>query len=183
MSVLDRWMPRFDVNEVHSTRVHAPLDRVDAAVRALDAQSSWIIRTLFLLRSLGSRNGLGADRAGLLRSGFAVLEEEPGRHLVLGLTGRFWQLNGGIRRLPTNAFRDFAEPGFALVGWSFELVPDGPEVAVTTETRVHCTDDESRRKFRRYWRLIGPFSALIRREMLRAIRTRAENVAVLPSQR
>ena len=177
MSLLDRWLPRFDVSEVHSTRVHAPLDRVDSAMRALDARSSWVIRTLFRLRSLGSRSGLGGDREGLLRSGFVVLEEEPGRYLVLGLTGRFWRLDGGIRRVPAEAFRGFAEPGFALAGWSFELVPDGAGVTVTTETRVYCTDDESRRKFRRYWHLIGPFSALIRREMLRAIRKRAESAA------
>jgi hypothetical protein len=32
---------------------------------------------------------------------------------------------------------------------------------------VALTDDQSRRRFRRYWLLIGPFSALIRRTALR----------------
>src|SRR2546427_8208691 len=106
---LDRWMPRFDVTEVHSTLVRAPLATVDRVVRALDAGGSWIIWTLFAIRTLGRPRALGLDRAGLLKSGFVLLEEAPERHLVLGLTGRFWSLRGGIRRIEAPAFRDFAE--------------------------------------------------------------------------
>jgi hypothetical protein len=39
---------------------------------------------------------------------------------------------------------------------------------------VHATDDSARRKFARYWRVIYPGSALIRRMWLRAIKLRAE---------
>jgi hypothetical protein len=46
--------------------------------------------------------------------------------------------------------------------------------AVSTETRVLCTDERSRRAFRRYWTLVRPFSGLTRIEMLRAIRREAE---------
>src|SRR5664279_670006 len=42
---------------------------------------------------------------------------------------------------------------------------------LTVETRVAITDDESRRRFRRYWLLIGPFSSLIRRMALRLLAT------------
>jgi hypothetical protein len=45
---------------------------------------------------------------------------------------------------------------------------------VGTETRIAATDDTARRRFGRYWRLIGPFSSITRREMLAAIRRRAE---------
>jgi hypothetical protein len=47
-----------------------------------------------------------------------------------------------------------------------------------TETRVASTDDEARRKFGWYWRLIGPFSALIRRVMLGQIKREAETAKV-----
>jgi hypothetical protein len=33
-----------------------------------------------------------------------------------------------------------------------------------------CLDESSRRRFRRYWLFIRPFSGLIRMEMLRVIR-------------
>ena len=46
---------------------------------------------------------------------------------------------------------------------------------VATETRVRCTDAASLRSFRRYWRVIRPFSGLVRREALRAIRRTAES--------
>ena len=39
----------------------------------------------------------------------------------------------------------------------------------TTETRVVLTDPESRRRFLRYWRAVGPFSRLIRWKALRML--------------
>jgi hypothetical protein len=45
---------------------------------------------------------------------------------------------------------------------------------ITTETRTTATDPESRRRFERYWLLIGPFSALIRNLMLRLVKSDAE---------
>jgi hypothetical protein len=71
-------------------------------------------------------------------------------------------------------FVTFGEPGFAkgVVNFHVQAVAGG--TLLTTETRVGCTDEESRRKFRRYWRLVMPGSAAIRRAWLRAIRKRAE---------
>jgi hypothetical protein len=48
---------------------------------------------------------------------------------------------------------------------------------LTTETRVLCTDEGARRRFRRYWALIRPGSGAIRVAWLRAIRRRAERQA------
>jgi len=36
-------------------------------------------------------------------------------------------------------------------------------------------DPRSRRKFARYWRVVGPFSGLIRTSLLRAAKRRAES--------
>jgi hypothetical protein len=47
---------------------------------------------------------------------------------------------------------------------------------LTTETRVHVADPAARRKFARYWRVIRPFSGLIRILMLRGAKRRAEAV-------
>ena len=57
---------------------------------------------------------------------------------------------------------------------NFLVSPDGPHASiVSTETRVHANDARSRRLFARYWRVIYPGSALIRRMWLRAIERRA----------
>jgi hypothetical protein len=44
---------------------------------------------------------------------------------------------------------------------------------LATETRVAALDDAARRSFARYWRLIRPFSGLIRRRWLLAGARRA----------
>ena len=183
MTLLDREMPRWDVAEHHETVVRAPAERVWAAARTLDLGRSPVIRALFALRSLpglfagkGSRGrALGVTMEGLLRSGFVLLDERENEEVVLGLVGRFWRPTGGLVRVTADELRAFDRPGYAVAAWSFALHPrpDGA-VRLSTETRVRCTDDASRRSFKRYWALIGPFSGLTRVEMLRAIRRAAE---------
>jgi len=45
---------------------------------------------------------------------------------------------------------------------------------LTTETRVLCSGTAALRSFKRYWLVVGPFSGLIRRHILRAIARVAE---------
>ena len=45
-----------------------------------------------------------------------------------------------------------------------------------TETRVYCLDEVSRKRFKLYWMLIRPFSGLIRREILQAVKRNAERL-------
>lgn len=72
-------------------------------------------------------------------------------------------------------FRAFDRPGYAKAVWNFSLVEESAGITrLATETRVHCLDDVSRLRFRVYWAMIAPFSGLIRRETLRAIRKTAE---------
>ena len=54
---------------------------------------------------------------------------------------------------------------------------------LSTETRVKRTDAEARRTFRRYWRIVMPGSALIRRAWLRAMRKRAERGGIRDERR
>lgn len=182
--LIDEWMAEWDVRERHETRIRAGREQVWAAARALDFGRSPVIRALFALRSLpalltarGRRKALDARRGGLLRAGFIVLAEHPGQELVLGLVGRFWRPGGGIERVTAEELRAFDRPGFAVAAWNFSLADDGDAVRLATETRVRCTDPASRRGFRRYWRLIGPFSGVIRMEMLKSIRRVAESAA------
>jgi hypothetical protein len=91
----------------------------------------------------------------------SVLEDVPGEGMVVSLSGQFWRLRGRGPEAPAKAVVEFrARPG-----------------ALTTETRVHVPDPVSRRKFERYWRVVRPFSGLIRVLVLRAAKRRAEAVA------
>ena len=103
-----------------------------------------------------------------------MLGERPGEELVLGTVGRFWRSGGETRLTSAAHFREPTPPGTAKAAWSFAVHrrPDGTELR--TETRVLCADAAGRR-FRAYWLLIRPFSGLIRREMLAAVREAAES--------
>ena len=163
----------WDVGSVHSTNVAAPPDTVYGAVRRLDLGGSPINRVLFLARGLPSRGGI--KLSDLMARGFVLLGEEPPSEMVLGLVARPWTLMGGIRRLDQERFRRFDRPGYARIGWNFLVEPRGAGSRLLTETRIRCTDEASRRKFRWYWRVIGPFSGVIRREALLLIKRDAES--------
>jgi hypothetical protein len=181
---LDEFLPEYDVNEVHSTRVAAPPGAVLAAVRAVTAREVPLLVLLMALRRLPAAVlrrrlppvGRALDAPILdqfTRGGFLLLADRPDE-LVAGVVGRFWTADGGIHRLGATEFAGFEEPGFAkaVVNFHAGAVPGG--TLLTTETRIRCTDEASRHSFRRYWRVVMPGSAAIRRAWLRAIRKRAE---------
>jgi hypothetical protein len=103
----------------------------------------------------------------MLSSGFRLMAETPEHELLLGITGRFWELRAGPHPQP--------DPGAAVGAMDFRLeeVPGG--ILVSTETRVAIEDPASRRRFAVYWFVIRIGSGLIRRDLLRAVRRRAEH--------
>jgi len=185
--LIDEWMPAFDAHERHQTRIRAPRERVWTQVRRLDFGRPPVIRALMALRSLpalltrrGREQVCEAEEGGVLRAGFVLLDERVNDELLLGVAGKFWRPSGNLARVTASELRAFGRPGFAVGAWNFTLREDGDATLLATETRVRCTDQASRRAFLRYWRIIGPFSALIRVELLRSIR-RAVETSPLPA--
>jgi hypothetical protein len=165
-TLLSEVLPEYHFRERHARRVDAPPERVFAAVRELRADDTPIARHLMRLRGIrGERERPIFEQMG--RFGFEVVAEDE-RELVLAAIGQPWKWRGGTHPSAPD-FRSFAEPGYAKMALSYRL-EDG---VLSTETRVHLTDEASRRAFRRYWLLIRPFSGLIRRAWLRAIAKRA----------
>jgi hypothetical protein len=118
------------------------------------------VRGLLLARGLGPRKS-GESVLSTMVPRSTVLEDIPGEGIILTLSGQFWRLRGRGAEEPATAVIDFrSQPG-----------------SLTTETRVHVPDPESRRKFARYWRVVRPFSGLIRVLVLRAAKRRAESSA------
>jgi hypothetical protein len=173
--MLDAYLPIYDVTDAHSVTIDAPPEEVMAAVRDVTPAELPLLVLLMGVRTLprllrGKPLRLhGAILDGMRRTGFVVLEERPDA-LIFGVVGRFWEPSSGIRPTQPEEFAAFDEPGYAKAAFGFWL--DGSEL--TTETRVAGTDERASRRFRLYWRVIYPGSALIRWEWLRAIRRRAE---------
>jgi hypothetical protein len=174
--MLDDFLPRYDVHEVHSTSISAPPAAVLAAIREVTAREVPLLVVLMALRAGPRARRLSAGNtilSGFERAGFVPLHDGPDG-LAYGGVGRFWRPSGGLRRVEPSEFATFEEPGYVKAAFSFELEPRGERTLLTTETRVLATDEAARRSFGRYWRLIHPGSAAIRIAWLRAIRRRAE---------
>ena len=122
------------------------------------------------------REGPGTFPERLERFGFTRLDEIVGRELVFGLAGRFWRWDGGLRRTPDRAaFDAFAEDGCVKAAWNLAIEEtDGASCDLSTETRIAYYGEAARRKFRRYWSIVGPFSGMLRRALLSRVRRRAE---------
>ena len=122
------------------------------------------------------RSSAGTFPEKLACFGFTKLEEDPGRELVFGIAGRFWRPDGGLRRLADReAFLRFSEDGCVKAAWNLRIGGAGGESAdLSTETRIQYFGNAARRKFRLYWTLVGPFSGMIRRALLRGVQARAE---------
>ena len=158
MAPLDRWLPEFDVHELHEIHVAATAETAFAAALGIPVAPDALMRTLFRLRGLPTGGSLeGAMRA----IGFVELERSP-TSLVLGGAGRPWSPLAGLVAWE-KAGEGQVRMAFAL--WA-EAEGDGARLA--TETRVLALGESPRKRFRRYWLAVGPFSALIRRRWLKA---------------
>lgn len=126
-----------------------------------------IVRLLIFLRGLGRKPAPTFSLDDIVRKGnFHLLAEDPPRELVLGIEGAFWKPRYGTCSVDAGAFHGPIPNGIARAAWNFVVAADG---TVSTETRILCAAD-ARRKFALYWLFVRPFSGLIRRLMLRAIR-------------
>ena len=171
--LIEQFLPRFDVANSYSVRVAAPATIVYEAARNIDLSASPVVRALFALRCMPSA---ALTTEGLLRLGFKILREDAPRGIVFGLIGQFWTLGGNLQRFEVDDFLDFNTPGFAKAAWSFEVHDDGKNSLLSTDTRALCLDSASRRRFRRYWLIVRPFSGIIRREALRLVKLRSESL-------
>ncbi len=171
--LIDEFLSEYDFVETHDISIHASAADVYRATNEIDFSESCLIRWLLRIRGLSTEN---VTLASLRRSRFEFLGETPGRELLFGLVGRFWTLDGGTKKIDAESFKKFDSAGYAKAVWNFALQPDGHDLRLTTETRIKCLDSESRKWFGLYWMVVRPFSGLIRREMLRLIKNRAENV-------
>lgn len=179
--LIDRFLPTFDFNEVHSLEVSASQAVVYQALVTADLSKPFIVRLLMGLRSLPSTlAGRSKDRRPItLRNrpdSFALLAEDAPREIVLGIEGRFWQLRPDVCSVDAATFAREIPAGVARAVWNFAVEPLGETRArLVTETRIRCGDEATRRKFGRYWTVIQPGSALIRLALLRQVAREASH--------
>jgi hypothetical protein len=96
----------------------------------------------------------------------------------LGVAGQFWRPLSNLLPFNPEHFHGPVPADLARAVWNFTVQETRAGRSVlSTETRVICGDPASRLKFRLYWLLSRPFSGLIRRMMLRAVRQACQDSA------
>jgi hypothetical protein len=180
-SLIDRFMPTYEVAERHEIDVSAPAGLTMAAARELDLYRSPLVHAIFAVRTLPSRLRGASPRqpapllAETLALGWRTLAEMPDREIVVGAVTQPWRAEVTFRGVEPDLFAGFAEPGYAKIVWTLEVAPLGPAASrFSTETRVGTTDPRSRALFRRYWAALSPGILLIRRASLKLVKADAE---------
>ena len=184
MASIEEFLPRYQFREHHDRIVAAGADAAYAQLRHVDLSHSPWIGPLFALRSLPARfarRGAAPEALQPTTLGdffgraFTPLADRPGRCLVIGSVGRFWQSSGGIEPVTAQSFTSNATPGCARLAWAFDFEALGEDrCRVSTETRIACNDAGARWRMQLYWWAIRPASGLIRREILRLLAARCE---------
>lgn len=183
-TMLDRFMPEYEVAERHRIHVAAPAEITFQAACEADLMQSPTIRTIFKVRELilGGQPDTAEHPRGLLEltksQGWNMLAEVPGREIVMGTVTQPWAANVIFQNLSPDQFIEFNEPEYVKIVWNLRADPTiSQETDFRTETRVITTDRIAREKFRRYWSFFSPGIVLIRLLLLRQLRTESERRA------
>lgn len=177
MSALDRLIPAPGMLEIDDARLTVSAEHAWTAVRNLDLARSPIARALFGIRTAPDRlRGKKVElrlRLDELKStpetpGFQLLIDDPPREVAVGAIGKVWHLAIPFVHVPDAAsYLTFDQPDYVKVAWALRVEPEGESNSrVVFELRVDATDEDAWRKFKRYFRVIGPASHFIRRLLL-----------------
>lgn len=178
---LEEFLPRHGWRMVVSSIVPGPSAVVYRALQEVRASDMTLARWLSALRTLGSaRTPTPAAEPTLLeligQVGWITLADRPGQEVIVGLVGKVWRRDFGIRRMRDGAeFRGFAEPGYVKIAVSYRFEPLGAATHLVCETVVCATDSEAARHFHWYWLAIRAGAWLTVRSALAAIGRRAEH--------
>jgi hypothetical protein len=183
-TLLDTFMPNYEIRERHDTRVTAPAAVTLAIARDLALLDLPLVRAVVRGRELilGATADRQARPRGLIAEtrslGWGVLADVPDREIVMGAFTRPWDANVVFRPLPPADFASFHEPGYVKIAWTLRADRiDDDHAMFSTETRAIATDPMARAKFRTYWSFLSPGIILIRFATLRALRTEVERRA------
>lgn len=184
--LIGQFLPTYEFNKVHRIKVRASCEKTFAAIKQLTwAELSPVVNLLMGIRTLPARLGRKAESSMnttqpmldlMYAQGFIPLAESS-NEIVFGLIGQFWKLKPDMepRIHAPQEFLCYNDPAFAKVAANLAVRGIAPGIVeCTTETRIHVTDPNTRKKFALYWFVISMGSGLIRILWLRAIKRRAE---------
>lgn len=157
MQLIDKYLPDYGFNEVHGCNVNASPEVVLNAAIAYRPETDIFFRNMIALREmpmralarLRSRESNVAPSFGLHE--FTLLEHQPGRALVYGLVGEFWNADFGLKRMKSaDDYLAFHTAGVAKLALAFTVTEQSGKTRLVTETRIYCPDRKSHLRFLPY---------------------------------
>ncbi len=149
--LIDKYLPEYNFNEYHDRLIFASAKECFQAAKNLELNKSIVSKTLLKLRGLPTKD-LHLQQF-LQNMCFIYVEEDPFKEFVIDASRQ------NLKMMWNFYFKEVAEN----------------KTQVSTETRILCLNKKSKILFSLYWFFIKPFSGIIRMEMLRLIKQKAES--------
>ena len=149
--LIDKYLPEYTYKEFHKRLINASAKECFLSANNVDMSKSFITKNLMKLRGLPTKD-LRFQQF-LKNMCFTYLEEDLYREFII----------------------DASQQNIKII-WNFYFKEVGEnKTLVSTETRILCLNKKSKLWFSLYWFFIKPFSGIIRIEMLRLIKKKAES--------
>jgi hypothetical protein len=176
MRAIQKYLPEPRHNEIRRIFVSAKPGEAWEVARHFDASAIKWVRLLFDIRTLPEKltgkqhdqkdRRIGIDQITEDETGFMILHEIAGKEVVIGSVGQFWHLNIPFATVHPNDFKDFSEPGWGKLAWAITVEPYLGGSTISFELRTTATDENSWKKLRNYYQIIGIGSKAIRRSLM-----------------
>jgi len=173
--LIDKYLPAYHFNECHSVELNGFVDGIYRKMLECDFSSSLLIRFLFRIRGI-SKKVCSIEH--LTNMGFIKLDEEPGKEILFGMVTDNLMFNTCRSDVSPKDFVLKSDTTTIKAVINFKLRDkSNSQHIISTETRVWCGSKAMKSRFRYYWFFIKPFSQLIRRSMLKQMKSQIQQTA------
>lgn len=187
---IDALMPEFSFNEFHEVMIQSSPERVKQVLHVTGIKDIPVAKILMQIRGIANDDLDMSDRASKSDTGsdsfstpdFNFFTPVPDEYVTLMIIKSAMVTDKNRHPAPPeiskpDEFISFNKPGYVKVAMNFRFFSrDNRKTLLTTETRVRGITPGDSRTFGRYWRIIYPGSAIIRRVWLDAVKKKAEKM-------
>jgi hypothetical protein len=184
---LDVFLPEYSFCEYHEVVINASPEKVKQALHTTAVADIPAILFLMKIRGIAKEKDL-SDKVTNNPPNSGTFSTPDFNFIVVDSTEMItvMVLKASAKTPPPvvstkEQFLNFNEPGYVKVAVNFRIIPlENGLTLLSTETRNHGVTEKDRRVFGRYWRMIYPGSAIIRRVWLDTLAKKAINDFATP---